>query len=66
MKRKDFYNTVLTKQSALTLLVRIYGITYNQANEYLKTLDGKYTITNIMYPDRIKGKLVHKGKDNKK
>lgn len=66
MKRKEFYNSVLTKQSALTLLVRIYGISYKQANHYLKSLNGKYTVTNIMYHDIQKGKLVHKGKDNKK
>lgn len=63
MKRKEFYNTALTKQSALALLVSVYGITYKQANNYLKSLNGKYTITNIMYPDaKIEGKLVHKGK----
>lgn len=66
MKRKKFYNTVLTKQSALELLVSIYHITYKQANNYLKTLNGKYTISNIMYPGANKGKLVHEGKDIKK
>jgi hypothetical protein len=65
MKRKEFYNSVLTKESALALLVRIYGISYKQANDYLKSLNGKYTISNIMYPDIQKGKLVHKRKDNK-
>lgn len=57
MKKKDFYKKTLTKQSAKYFLKTLYGFTDKQADDYLKALKGKYTVTNIMYAEIENSKL---------
>ena len=57
MRKKDFYQATLTRQSAHDILKVLYDFTDKQADDYLDTLNGKYTVANIMYADIEKEEL---------
>lgn len=57
MRKKGLRKKTMTKQSAQYFLKTLYGFTNKQADNYLKSLKGKYTVMNIIYADIENGEL---------